>query len=346
MRYPRSRHVWLAVLLPCLMASGCTSPGGSSSPQQNQSPQAPSIQPAVQVPRLKVVTTFLPVYLFTKAVAGDAAEVSILLPPGTDVHEYQSRPADVKAIVEADVLVKNGLGMEEFLEGTVRNAQNANLKMIDASKGIQPLKTIGTVVNPTEEDGHDHGHAHETEETSEAGKKKHGHSHAAGNPHVWLDPTLAKRQVETIRDGLIQADPKNRAAYEANAQAYLAQLADLDQQFQQRLGKYRDRTFITFHDAFPYLARRYQLNQVAVVEIPEDSLSPADLQETVKAVKQFQVKALLSEPGVDNKLLQTLSRDLKLNLKTLDSLESGNLDPQYYFTAMQANLQTLEAAFQ
>jgi zinc/manganese transport system substrate-binding protein len=86
------------------------------------------------------------------------------------------------------------------------------------------------------------------------------------------------------------------------------------------------------------------LKQVAVVEIPEDQLSPADVQNAVNAVKQYNVKALFGEPGTDNKLLQGLSQDLNLTLRPLDSLESGPLDPQHYFTAMKANLQTLESA--
>ncbi|MEP0915266.1 zinc ABC transporter substrate-binding protein [Leptolyngbya sp. DQ-M1] len=274
--------------------------------------------------KLRVIATFLPVYLFTKAVAGDAAQVDILIKPGTEIHEYQSTPADVQALAQADVVVKNGLGVEEFLESTIKSAQNSKLKIVDASQGIQSIDQLSQVV--------------------ETGKE-HSHAHAAGNPHVWLDPVLAKQQVENIRDGLIAADPENKAKYEANATAYLQQLAALNAEFEQRLGKFRDRTFITFHDAFPYLAKRYDLRQVAVVKIPEDQLSPADVKETIDAVKQFQAKALFSEPGVDNKLLDGLSKDLNLILRPLDSLEAGDTNPQHYFTAMRSNLQTLEAAF-
>lgn len=276
--------------------------------------------------KLRVVATFLPVYLFTKAVAGDSAQVDILLKPGTEVHEYQSTPADVKALSETDVVVKNGLGMEEFLDDTIKSAQNTKLKVIDASKGITPIGETSQVVKTGQEAGHDH-------------------DHSDGNPHVWLDPVLAKQQVTTIRDGLIAADPKNKSKYEANAAAYLQQLAALNTEFEQTLKPFQDRTFITFHDAFPYLAKRYALKQVAVVEIPEDQLSPADVQATVDAVKQFQAKALFSEPGVDNKLLNSLSNDLKVTLRPLDSLEAGETDPQYYLTAMRSNLQTLTQAF-
>lgn len=316
-------------LLPLVALGSCTA--NTPTPPPSQSSTVTPSGSAIANRQVRVIATFLPVYLFTKAVAGNAAQVDVLIPPGTEVHEYQSRPADVKAIAEADIVVKNGLGIEEFLDSTIKGAENPRLKVIDASKGIQPLQEISPVVSSGKSEG-DHSHDHD-------------HDHGAGNPHVWLDPMLAKQQVENIRDGLIAADPANQATYRANAAAYIQQLEDLNQQFEQQLKGFSDRTFVTFHDAFPYLARRYQLKQVAVVTIPDEQLSPTDVQNAIAAVKQYRVKALLSEPGVDNKLLASLSQDLKLTLRPLDSLESGERDPQYYFLAMRNNLKTLEAAF-
>jgi zinc transport system substrate-binding protein len=357
MRSGLKRSIVASLLLPYLVISGCTQSGSTSATQQNA-------QPVSSQKQLKVVTTFLPVYLFTEAVAGDAAEVEILIKPGTEVHEYQSTPADVQTIAQADVLVENGLGIEEFLEDTVKSAQNPDLKVINASEGIEPIESFSPVVAVAEGKGaqeadHDHDHDHAEEEKATAEKEAdhdhakeekaeagHGHSHEGGNPHVWLDPVLAKQQVENIRDGLVEADPANKEKYQANAAAYIQKLDNLNNQFENTLKPFSDRTFITFHDAFPYLAKRYDLKQVAVVAIPEDQLSPTDVQQTVNTVKQYQVKALFSEPGVDNKLLTSLSNDLNVTLRPLDSLESGKLDPQYYFTAMEANLQTLKTAFQ
>lgn len=314
MSRPNLQQLLFALLLTLLSSSGCK--------QSNSAPTSPSASQ-----QLKVVATFLPMYWFTKAVAGDLANVEVLVPPGTEVHEYQAKPKDVQAIAQADVLVKNGLGLEEFLQNTLKNAQNAKLKEIEASKGIQSLQEVSPVVKSGSE-AHEHHHDDRT----------------LGNPHVWLDPTLAIAQVENIRAGLIAADPTNEATYQANAAAYIQQLQQLDREFQQRLQKYPKCTFVTFHDAYPYLAKRYQLEQVAVVQIPEDQLSPKDIQQTIATVKKYKVKALFGEAGVDNKLLTGLSKDLNLTLRAIDSLESGPLDSQYYFTAMRANLQNIEAA--
>ena len=276
-----------------------------------------------KIPKIKVVTTFLPVYLFTKAVTGDVADVELLVKPGTEIHEYQGTPSNVKAIATAKILVKNGLGLEEFLADTIKNAGNSQLVEIDASKGIQAINKTSPI------------------DKTAMGEHDHDHEHQLGNPHVWLDPVLAKQQIINIRDGLIIADPVNKANYQTNAAAYIQKLDNLNNEFQQTIKQTPNCTFITFHDAFPYLAKRYNIKQLAVVEIPEKQLSPTDVQKVVNTVKKYKVKALFSEPGLDNKLLTSISQDLGLTVRTLDSLEAGDTNPEYYFKAMKTNLESL-----
>ncbi len=269
----------------------------------------------------KIVATFLPVYMFTKAVAGEKTEVEILISPGTDPHEYQAKPTDAIAIAEADVLVKNGLGFEEFLDKLIASAGNSQLKQIDTSQGIEPI---------------------EEEEHEDEGEEHHHHHHEGGNPHVWLDPVLAQQQVINIRDGLIDAEPNNGEKYAANAAVYIQKLQELDREFKARLTPMQGCKFIAFHDAYPYLAKRYNLEQMAVVELPEDSIAPRDLQRIINAAKEFQVKGFLSESGANDSRIAQISKDLGLPVKVLDPVETGPLDPQHYFTAMRNNLTALE----
>ena len=278
----------------------------------------------------KIVTTFLPVHLFTQAVVGNTGEVDILISPGAEVHDYQATPDDAKLLSEADVLVENGLGIEEFLSDLVANAGNSNLQQIDSSEGIE-------VIEGEEHDEHGHKE-HEGEE--------HGHHHEGGNPHVWLDPVLAQQQVATIRDELIAIAPSKADSYRTNADAYIQQLQQLDSEFRQRLAPVAGCNFITFHDAFPCLAQRYGLKQEAIVEIPEDSITPKDIQRIQQAAEEYEVKALLTEPGIEDSRIQQISSDLNLPLEAIDSLESGETDPQYYFQVMQGNLEALEKACQ
>ena len=274
----------------------------------------------------KIVTTFLPVHLFTKAVVGDTGEVEILISPGAEVHDYQATPDDAKLLSQADVLVENGLGMEEFLSALVANAGNSQLQQITSSKGIE-------VIEEEEEDEHGHhGHDH--------------HHHGEGNPHVWLDPVLAQQQVANIRDELIAINPGNADIYTSNADSYIQQLQELDNEFQQRLAPVKGCKFITFHDAFPYLAQRYGLEQEAIIEIPEDSITPKDIRRVQKAAKKHKVNALFTEPGIEDQRIQQISSDLNLPLEAIDPLESGETDPQYYFQAMRGNLQALERGCQ
>ncbi|PLS69567.1 MAG: ABC transporter substrate-binding protein [Cyanobacteria bacterium M5B4] len=283
-----------------------------------------TIFPAVaQTKKPKVVATFLPMYLFTKSVMGNQGQLEVLVPPGTGAHEYQATPANAKSLSQADVVVMNGLDFEEFMEGLLKNNSNKKVKVIDASKGITPLQD-----KDAKAEKHSHGH---------------NHSHSGGNPHVWLDPVLAVQQVTNIRNGLVAADPANGETYKANATKMIDRLQELDRQFKTRLAPVKGCKFIAFHDAFPYLAKRYGLEQKAVVELPEDALKPQDIQRVKSAAQKFQVKALLSEPGVDDKRLQQIAKELKLPVKTLDPLESGKLDPDYYFQVMTQNLATLES---
>ncbi|NEQ36321.1 MAG: zinc ABC transporter solute-binding protein [Okeania sp. SIO3I5] len=272
----------------------------------------------------KIVATILPVYMFTKGVTGETGEVEILVPAGTDPHEYQATPENARTIAEADVLVKNGLGLEEFLEKLVDATGNSQLQEIDASQNIKPIEE-------DKDEHHDHDHDHD-----------HDHSHEEGNPHVWLDPVLAQQQVKNIRDGLIKANPNNATTYQTNANIYLQKLQQLDQEFQTRLAPFKGCKFIAFHDAYPYLAKRYNLQQTAVVELPQDNITPRDIQRVINATKEYQVKGLLAEIGFNDSRMQQIAKDIGLPIKKLDPIESGLLDPEHYFTAMKNNLKTLE----
>ena len=316
----------------CLSAIAC-SPETTPPTSSDSTPQTSSEPTAETSSGPKIVTTFLPVHLFTKAVVGDTGQVDILISPGKEVHDYQATPEDAKLLAQADVLVENGLGMEEFLSGLVANAGNSKLQQIDASEGIEAMEG---------EDGHDeHGHDEDKHDEHE-----HGHHHPEGNPHVWLDPVLAQQQVANIRDRLIEIDPDNADSYRSNAQAYIEQLQQLDNEFKEKLAPVQGCNFITFHDAFPYLAQRYGLEQEEIVEIPEESITPQDIQRIQQITKEHSVKALLTEPGIKDKRVEQISSDLNLSLEEINPLEAGETNPQYYFQVMRGNLEALSRACQ
>ena len=288
----------------------------------------------------KVVTTFLPITLFTRAVAGDCATVTALIPPSLGPHDFQAKPGDLTALRQAGVLVKNGLEMEGFLGKLVAAAENPQLVVIDSSRGVATLESAEHGDGPGHDGDHDHGddHGHD-----------HGHDHGAVNPHIWLDPLRAVQQVATIRDGLIQADPSCADGYRRNAAAFTAQLKQLNSEIASQLEPYRGKTFVAFHDFAPYFAQRYGLKADYLVDVPELNPAPADLQRVAAEVKSSQLKALLSEPQEGNRSFNTLAKDLGVKVVVFDPMETAteeaSRDPATYVSVMRRNVADLRQAF-
>jgi zinc transport system substrate-binding protein len=276
---------------------------------------------------LQVVTTFLPITLFTRAVAGDCATVRALIPANTSPHDFQARPGDVTVLSEAAVLVKNGLEMEDFLDKLISAAENPALVVIDSSAGVATLESPGH---------HDHG-------------LSHAHAHGAVNPHIWLDPLRAAQQVEAIRDGLVKADPSCADGYRRNAAATIADLRQLNDTIADRLRPYAGKTFVAFHDFAPYFAERYGLKAEYLVDVPEINPSPADLRRVAERVKASQLQALLSEPQEGTSSFNTLATDLGIRISVFDPLETGSEEqarnPASYFELMRRNVDNLVGVF-
>jgi len=165
-------------------------------------------------------------------VAGGRVDVESLLPPGADPHAYQASPSDVAKITESTVLIVNGLGYETFLQPLLENAGGERL-VIEASAGISP------------------------------GKDAEG----GVDPHIWLDPNLVVRYVENIRDGLIQADPQGSEVYKSNAEAYIAQLTELDVWIVEQIAQIPSerKLLVTNHEALGYFAERYGFTIIGTV---------------------------------------------------------------------------------
>src|SRR5687768_3920512 len=189
-----------------------------------------AVPSAPQENRPKVLTTILPLYCFASGVAGNPAQVDNVLPENASGHDYQLSAQDARKLNNADLVIATGLGLEDALLG-----RRLKTPAIKAAAGIDPIR----------------GHVHED----------HRHGEDA-NPHFWLDPVLAAHAVTNILQALQKADSKNADTYARNAAAYVARLHKLDQEIATALAPYRGRPLVTYHDAFPYFARRYGLQVV------------------------------------------------------------------------------------
>ena len=274
---------------------------------------------------LQVVTTILPITEFTKAVAGSCAKVQPLIHANRGPHDFQATPSDLVLVSKADVLVKNGLGLETFLGKLITSADNPNLKVIDSSRGV------ATLGNPGAELGHDHDH-----------------DHGSVNPHIWLDPVLAEQQVNTIRDGLIAAKPACKYQFMANAAAFTAQLRILDTELAAQLKPFYGKSFVVFHDFHAYFANRYGLKGTFVVNVPEENPTPDDLKRVASTAQKSQLKALLTEPQEGAGPFEALAKDLGVKVGEFDSMETGPekaQQPASYFLVMRRNAKALVNAF-
>ncbi|USR91941.1 zinc ABC transporter substrate-binding protein [Phormidium yuhuli AB48] len=363
----------------CAIAASVTLVGLGGCAAESEDPTQAALGDG-ETEELRVMTTFMPITQFTKAVAGDRADVVQLLPLGVDPHDYQARPAEVQALGEADVLVKNGLEMEFFLDSLIANAENPDLLIIDTSEGVALLSNEETGGHHHHHDhdhdhghdhDHDHGHSHDHDHDHDHDHghshdhdhdhdHDHGHSHDHGdghhhhhhgeyNPHIWLDPQRAIQQVENIRDGLISADPDGEPEYTANAAAFIDQLRDLDEEISDALAPFAGGTFVVFHDFAPYFAERYNLETDFLVDVPASNPSPGDVQRIADQVAQTNLKTLLAEPQAGEDTFAALAGDLGVNVSIFSPMEIAtrpeDLQPDAYLRMMRQNLANLKEAF-
>ncbi|MEM6518875.1 MAG: zinc ABC transporter substrate-binding protein [Cyanobacteria bacterium P01_D01_bin.71] len=369
--FPSRTGLLLASSVALALGLGsCAAPSTTSEAESPESEVA-----ATPEETLQVVTTFLPVTQFTNAVAGDRAEVIQLLPTNVGPHEYQATPGDAQAIANADVLVKNGLEMEFFLDDMIENAGNAELAIVDSSEGITTLayadddghdhaKEAGHDHAEGEAHDHDHDHDHdhaegeahdhdhaegEAHDHAEGEAHDHGHAHGEFDPHVWLDPKRAIEQVENIRDGLIAADPEGEAEYIANAEAFIADLQALDADISEKLAPFEGQTFVVFHDFASYFAESYGLQSETLLGIPEENPSPEDVKRVMDTVQAEGLKTILTEPQAEQGSFDAIASDLDISVSVFDPLETGDataVQPDYYLTIMRQNADNLVASFE
>ena len=285
--------------------------------------------PAPKAEKLNIVTSFLPVQSHTLAIAGDHANVKQLLAKDTGPHDFQLTPADVKKLSDADLLIINGAGIEEWLGELIKKSGNKNLVVVDTSNGIKLVESPEEI-----EIGHSHSHAHD-------------HDHGDGaNPHIWLDPVIAKKQAVNIVAALQKADPSNASAYAQNGKVYEAKLSALDSDYRSTLAPLPNKNLVTFHDAFPYLAARYKLNYVgAISEFPEKDPTPKQLAALVDKIRSLKVGVLFAENGYAPGLLKKIAGETGAKVSELDTLEVGQGTPTAYLDRMGANLESLRKAF-
>ncbi|MED3652250.1 MULTISPECIES: metal ABC transporter substrate-binding protein [Heyndrickxia] len=275
--------------------------------------------------KLKIVTTFYPMYEFTKNIAGDKASVELLIPSTIEPHEWEPTPKDIANIQSSDVFVYNSPYMETWVQSIQKSNDNDKLEFVEASKGI-------SLVEGVEEEEHGHEEEHE-----------HGHEM---DPHVWLSPALAKQEVQNITSALVKADPSNKDSYEDNSKKYMEKLTQLDQEYRTELQNVKKKEIITQHAAFSYLASEYGLQQVPIAGLsPEQEPSAKKLAELKKFAKEHDVKVIYFEELASPAVAKTLANEIGAKTEVLNTLEGLSDEDQEngldYIKVMEKNLEKL-----
>lgn len=229
---------------------------------------------------VRVVTTTTVFADLVASVGGDLVEVSSLVPKNGDVHTFEPKPADIRAVAQADLLVMNGLGLDDWLEKTIANASRQGTPLLKLGVDLPAVRLL-----PGEEPG-------------------------TQNPHLWLDVKYAQAYVDRIVRALQAADRTHADRYQRQGAAYRQRLDELDGWVRDQIATIPEpnRKIVTFHDAFPYYAREYGITSVGVaVQAPGQDPSAGDTAALVEAIRAAGVKAIFSEAQFPAKLVQQLA---------------------------------------
>lgn len=265
--------------------------------------------------KFTIVTSFYPMYISTINVTKDirGVEVINLTEPQTGcLHDYQLSPDDLKTLEKANAFIINGAGMEAFINKVL--SQQKDLKIVEASKGIELIK-------------------------DDSGEE---------NPHVWVSISNVILQVKNISEQLSYIDTVNASKYQSNADAYIKRLEALKDKMHKALDGIKNKDIITFHEAFPYFAKEFGFNIAAVIERePGSAPSPKELEDTIRIVKDSKIKALFAEPQYSAKAADTIAAETGAKVYGLDPAVTGDAKPDAfdeYMNVMEQNLKSLQEA--
>jgi zinc transport system substrate-binding protein len=299
--------------------------------------------------KVRVIASFFPLYDFARNVGGDRAEVSVMVPAGIEPHDWEPTPRNIADTEGADMIVYNGAGFESWLS-------DINAKFgVDTSRGMQLMEG-----GEEEHEGEGGGQAanmtaitttnatNNNATTAEEGVEG-AHEEANLDPHIWLDPVLAKKQVEAIRDGFVQIDPVNSDYYYQNAQRYISELDSLDSFIRSELSNCTLNDFIAFHDSFSYFANRYGLTQHSVHEglSPEGDVLPQRIQEIKDLAATLGINVIYAEDLVDPRLANVIAGEIPngqvLVLSPIEGLDREELEQGLgYIDKMRENVENLK----
>ncbi len=280
----------------------------------------PKDQSMTQQKRLQVVASFYPVYFLAERIGGEKANVINITPAGSEPHDYEPTSQDMAAIERSQLIILNGGNLEAWRNNIEQSIDPERTKVVVAGEGLAD------------------------QQVEENGKQ-------VVDPHIWLDPLLAKKMTEKIVEGFALVDPTNSEYYQENATTLEKELEDLDMAYREGLNNCVNKDIITSHSAFGYLASEYGLRQVSIAGLsPDAEPSLQELASVTQFAKANSVRYIFFESLVSPKLAQTIAREVGAQTLVLNPIE-GLTDEEVaqgkdYFSEMTTNLTHLKIALQ
>ncbi|MBS7530543.1 zinc ABC transporter substrate-binding protein [Hazenella sp. IB182353] len=256
--------------------------------------------------RLQVYSSIYPLQYFAERIGGEEVDVHTIVPPGVEPHDFELSAKDVIQLNEADMVLYNGRNLEPWLEKNIESIDHNQVEVINTSQDIKALD----------------------------------------DPHIWLNPLLAKKQAEVIKDAFVARDPTHQSTYDKNYEQLGAELDQLDQEYFDMVQRATQKSFLVSHAAFTHLADRYGLEQISVSGLsPSDEPSPQALKKIIEEADKKKIGVIYLETLVSGKLAEVVQNELKLTpsvlnpLEGLTEIEMANEDD--YFTVMRRNKEHL-----
>ncbi|MBC7961055.1 MAG: zinc ABC transporter substrate-binding protein [Vallitaleaceae bacterium] len=304
---------WKMMVLLMILVMGIGTLCGCSSKNDNETVTASH--------KLKVTTSFYAMYDFAKKIGGDSVLVTNLVPSGIEPHDWEPTPNDIVNLERAQVFIYNGDGLETWTDKILQTLENKDLIVVEASKDLALIESS----DPAELLQYD--------------------------PHLWLNPLLAKKQMEAIKNTFVKADPNNKDIYEKNYTANAEEMDRLDAQYKAAVATFSKKDIIVAHQAFGYLCEAYGLNQVAIEGLSADfEPTPDKMVEIIEFAKANDVKTIFFETLVSPKVAETIAEEVGADTAVLNPIEGLNEEEMSqgadYFSIMRENLEALKKALQ
>lgn len=299
---------------------------------------------------LTVVTSFYPMYIATLNIVDGVEGVRLenLSEPQTGcLHDFQLTPEDMKLLSTADVFVINGGGIESFMSDVAK--AYPKLDVVEACEDVALLSEDDADSDhdhdhdaDTESDS-DHDHDHEADAESDSA---HDHDHGDENAHAWMSVPRYRTMVQTIASRLAKKDAKHADEYYANAKAYYAKLAVLEEKINSIKSLTNGQNIIIFHEAYAYVADDFSMNACYLLDLDEErSVSAGEIKQVIGAIKDDGVSVILAEELYGKSMGDTVSRETDVHVIYIDPLNRGEYDKDSYLYGMEHNIELIKEAF-